>query len=68
MMYRVLKRVTYSDVDWIYLSSKRMTVAVRSKAGVVCEAPPIVRRFIGQPLGDLMGWMSKQPGFRWEEM
>lgn len=48
---------------WWYLSTERMTVAVRLTDGIVVEAPPIVRRFLGQPSRNLGAWLRKQPGF-----
>ena len=48
-----------------WLSTERMTVVVDADArGVIVWAPPIVRRFVGQPLDNLIGWMRRQPGFR----
>jgi hypothetical protein len=32
----------------------------------VLETPPIARRFVGQPLQNLVRWMGKQPDFRCE--
>ena len=51
-----------------YLSSQHMTLGVVSAhpSDRVLEAPPIARRFVGQPLQSLRQWMSKQPGFRCE--
>lgn len=48
----------------MWLSTERMTVAVRAVDGVIVDAPPIVRRFIGQPGVNLERWMRQQPGFR----
>ena len=50
-----------------YLSTERMTVLVESEAGVITNAPPIVRKFVGQRLSALERWMRKQPGFKREE-
>lgn len=35
----------------------------------IIEAAPIVRRFVGQPLANLLGWAAKRGGFiyAWEE-
>jgi len=51
-----------------YLSSQHMTLGVVSAhpSDRVLEAPPIARRFVGQPMQSLRQWMSKQPGFRCE--
>ena len=58
-----------------YLSSRRMTVCVttepvpdinRMKRQIIIEAPPIVRKFIGQPLLNLVLWMRRQGGFMQE--
>jgi hypothetical protein len=51
--------------DWFWFSTTRMTVTVRTnKAGIIVESPPITRKFLGQPIGNLRGWLKKQPGFR----
>ena len=50
-----------------WLSSRKMTIAVRVEV-VIVEAPPIARKFIGQPLENLVGWMTRQGGFRMERL
>jgi hypothetical protein len=59
-----------------WLSSKAMTIEVtvgRDGKGynnqkLVTDAPPIARKFIGQPLGSLVGWMQKQGDFEMREL
>lgn len=52
---------------WYWLSTPRMTVAVRlNDSNVIVEAPPIVRKFIGQPSTNLGRWMRKQGHLRGE--
>jgi hypothetical protein len=41
-----------------------MTVGVETRKGIIVIAPPIVRRFKGQPVENLINWMRRQPGFR----
>lgn len=50
-----------------WLSSRAMTVGVETRAGRIVTAPPIVRRFIGQHIDALRGWMGRQRGYA-EEM
>lgn len=50
---------------WWWVSTKRMTFAVEVTDGIVTQAAPIARKFIGQPSGNLGLWLKKQPGFRW---
>ena len=51
----------------IWLSSYRMTVVVSvDDEDVIQTASPIVRRFIGQQLANLVNWMGKQGGLRVE--
>lgn len=58
-----------SDTDrWYWLSSKSMTVGVTVKDGKITRAAPIVRRFIGQPLENLVRWMETQKDFRMKEI
>lgn len=47
-----------------WISTQRMTVGVLVFDETVMEAPPIVRKFIGQSINALRGWMRKQPGYR----
>ena len=47
-----------------WLSSVAMTVVVEVQYGRIVGGPPIVNRFIGQPLGNLREWMKRQGGFR----
>lgn len=53
---------------WLWVSTLRMTFAVRVQEGVVRETAPIARKFIGQPAENLRRWLMKQPGFRWERL
>lgn len=47
------------------MSTERMTFWIEAdKYGIIQVTPPIVRKFVGQPLDNLVRWMSKQPGFR----
>lgn len=49
---------------WVWLSTERMTVVVRvDDDGIIKVTPPIVRKFLGQPVDNLIGWMKQQPGF-----
>lgn len=46
-----------------WVSSKTMTVLVDADDhGVITVGPPIVHRFIGQPVGNLISWMRRQGG------
>jgi hypothetical protein len=46
-----------------------MTVCVDVDAnGIIVAAPPIVRKFIGQPATNLDRWLRKQPGFRSQKL
>lgn len=49
------------EVFW--LSTSRMTVLAVVQEGLVIETAPITHKFVGQPIGNLVGWMRKQPGF-----
>jgi hypothetical protein len=47
-----------------WLSSQKMTVTVEVDAnGRITKTPPIVARFKGQPIANLIRWMGKQPSF-----
>ena len=45
---------------WLYVSSPRMSVAVSVEGPTVTAAPPIVRKFVGQPVANLLRWMARQ--------
>jgi hypothetical protein len=46
-----------------------MTVCVDVDArGIVIAAPPIARKFIGQPARNLGRWLRRQPGFRCQKL
>ena len=40
-----------------HISHPKMTVGVTVEDGIITEAPPVVRKFIGQPLDNLIGWI-----------
>lgn len=42
---------------WFYVSSPRLTGAVRVERGTIVETPPILKRFIGQPPANLGQWL-----------
>ncbi len=49
-----------------WLSTTRMTVLVEcDEQDIITATPPIVRKFIGQPIDNLIAWMKKQPGLRY---
>jgi hypothetical protein len=53
----------------LWLSSEKMTVMVRVDGqNRILDCAPIVQRFKGQLVGNLIGWMQKQGGFRREEL
>jgi hypothetical protein len=49
---------------WYWLTTERMTVGVETENGRIIRTPPIIRKFQGQPIGNLVDWMRRQPGFR----
>jgi len=57
-----------SDNGWHRLSTVKMTCAVYVEDEVVTRTPPILRRFVGQPLNNLVRWMSMQPGFETQQL
>ena len=52
--------------EWWYVSTERMTCLVGLDDGIIVEAPPILRKFIGQPPKNLGNWLRQQgtPVFR----
>ena len=51
-----------------WLSCSRFTIKAIVKSGVIVDAAPIVKRFVGQPLSNLRKWMISLGGFRSKEM
>jgi len=50
-----------------WLSSNKMTVIVEvNHRGIIVKAAPIVRKFLGQPISNLIKWMKRQGGFKQE--
>lgn len=49
-----------------WLSCHKMTVQVNVTHGVISRAAPIVKSFIGQPIGNLKRWMRRLGGYREE--
>jgi hypothetical protein len=54
-----------------WISCAICTVLVTTGAnGIIVKAAPMVRRFLGQPLDNLLKWAVKQGGFqhvKWED-
>ena len=55
---------------YYWLSTTRMTVGVEvnNHNNIIINGPPIVRKFIGQNIINLIDWMKKQPGFKYESI
>ena len=52
----------------IGVSSEKLTASVdvtMEYPWTIVHGAPILRKFKGQPLANLLAWMSKQPGFDW---
>lgn len=57
-----------TDKVW-WVSSKKMTVGiVTTDKLVIKHAAPIVRKFTGQYLEDLLRWMERQGGLQYSEI
>lgn len=57
------------DATSWWLSTERMTICVDVDAnGIIVAAPPIARKFIGQPSANLGNWLRRQPGFRCQKL
>lgn len=53
---------------WWWFSSSRMTFDVLVHGGVIIDAAPIARKFVGQPVTNLERWMRRQGGLRIERL
>lgn len=53
---------------WYWLSSNKMTVGVMAKEGIIVISAPIVYKFRGQPLFNLVEWMRQQGDFHIREL
>lgn len=47
-------------MGWWYVSGPYFTCVVEVTDGVITEAPPILRRFVGQPAKNLGDWMRSK--------
>jgi hypothetical protein len=45
-----------------WISNRVFTVRVEATDGVITEAAPIVRKFLGQPIDNLLNWARRQGG------
>ena len=50
-------------IKWYYLSNRKYTVAVKVRNGWIIDSPPIVRKFRGQTINNLINWMRRFKGF-----
>jgi len=52
-----------------WLSSRKMTMGVDTDdKGIIINSAPIVRKFKGQHIKNLVKWMKKQGGFKAKEL
>lgn len=58
----------WMDDFWVSSNGMTVCVTVSRKSGLIQEAPPIVRKFVGQPLVNLSRWMQRQGGFQIESL
>lgn len=51
--------------QWYWVSTVRMTcaVAVDTRTSLIIDTAPILWKFRGQPLDNLLRWMGRQSGF-----
>lgn len=57
-----------TDRLW-WVSSSKMTVGVTTTDELIIkETAPIVQKFVGQYLGDLLRWMEKQGNLEYKEI
>lgn len=44
------------SVRVIFLSGPRFTCLVETRDGVIVSTPPILRKFVGQPIENVLSW------------
>lgn len=49
-------------LSWLFPGKRPATVSYTTVDGVIVEAAPLIRRFIGQPRAALMRWVSRFDG------
>lgn len=52
-----------NGLESIWMSSRSITVLVCVVEGKIVSGPPIVTKFIGQPVMNLRNWMKNQGEF-----
>ena len=50
----------------IWITCRLFTVQADTEWGVIVRTAPIAKKFIGQPIGNLIRWAEKFGGARWE--
>ncbi len=43
---------------WIRCSGLTIGILVDSSTGIIVSAPPLVEQFVGQPMKNLLSWLS----------
>jgi hypothetical protein len=51
-----------------WLSCRKFTVGVETDNLIITKAPPIARKFIGQPIKNLANWARRIGGFKAKEI
>lgn len=51
-----------------WISCLKFTVAVETSNGIITKAAPIVHKFNGQPLENLLRWARGIGGLRYQEL
>lgn len=49
-----------------YCSSRKMTIKVKVRRGIIIRTAPITHKFVGQSFDNLRKWLTKQGGYREE--
>ena len=51
-----------------YISTASWTACVETEDGKISTTPPLLKKFTGQPLANLVKWASGQRGYRFKEI
>lgn len=50
-------------MGWWWLSTAKWTCAVSTRGHMIADTPPLLRKFKGQPISNLMRWARS----RWDD-
>lgn len=57
------QQIEKQDIEWLYLSSRKRTIAIAVKDGIIVQGPPSVRWAMGKSINEVRRWLGNQGGY-----